>query len=363
MKRHFIVAAAGMIASIASSWAQSPAPAPMPCTPAMGLNYICNLGRPEDFVWIPNTKYIMTGGSAATGGWGLIDTETKTVRPLDLSHVRPDLKTYPDCPAMPDAKRLSAHGVAIRPTRTPGLFTYYTVTHGFPFESVQVFALDARGAVPELHWTGCVQVPDNLRGNGVTAAMDGTIYNSVQLKNGAKQADYFVGKITGGLYQWKPSDKTWRLLPGTEFAGNNGVEISKDEKEIYQAVSGTHSVEIISLANTTKPVRRVELKWFNVDNIHWSGDQLLTAGVIEDEPACNGTRKEMIENKLDPGCHRGWVVARIDPATATYRVVAYGPAIAEFGGASTAQIVGGNLWITSNQMDRSAWLPLPGLKH
>jgi len=124
---------------------------------------------------------------------------------------------------------------AIRPTRTPGLFTYYnTVTHGFPFESVQVLALDARGAVPELHWTGCVKVPDNLRGNGVTAAMDGTIYNSVQLKNGAKQADYYVGKITGGLYQWKPSDKNWRLLPGTEFAGNNGVEISKDERRFMR---------------------------------------------------------------------------------------------------------------------------------
>ena len=265
---------------------------------------------------------------------------------------------------MPDAKRLSAHGVAIRPTRTAGLFTYHTVTHGFPFESIQVFALDARGAMPRLHWTGCVQVPDNLRGNGLTAAMDGTIYNSVQMKNGATQADYFLGKITGGLYQWKPSDKTWRLLPGTEFAGNNGVEISKDEKEIYEAVSGTHDVRIISLTDPSKPVRRVELNWFNVDNIHWSGDQLLTAGVIEDEPACNGSRKEAVERKENPqACHRGWVVARIDPAAATYRVVAYGPAIAEFGGVSTAQIVGDNLWLTSNQMDRCAWLPLPGLKH
>ena len=24
-------------------------------------------------------------------------------------------------------------------------------------------------------------------------------------------------------------------------------------------------------------MRRVELKWFNVDNIHWSGDRLITA--------------------------------------------------------------------------------------
>jgi hypothetical protein len=169
-----------------------------------------------------------------------------------------------------------------------------------------------------------------------------------------------VGKITGGVYVWKPVDKTWRLLPGTELAGNNGIEISKDEKEIYLAVSGTHSVDIYSLADTSRPLRRVEFKWFNVDNIHWSGDQLLTAGVMEDEPACNGTRKEMVENKLDPNCHRGWVVARLDPAAGTYRVLAYGPAIAEFGGVSTAQIVGGNLWLTSNQMDRAAWLPLPG---
>jgi hypothetical protein len=327
----------------------------------MGLNYICDIGRPEDMVWIPGTKYLIYGGSAAQGGWGLIDAETKSARQLDLTQPRPDLKTYPDCTTMPDVKRLSAHGVAIRPTRTPGLFNYYTVTHA-PFESVQVFSLDARGAQPQLHWTGCVKVPDNLRGNGLTAASDGTIYNSVQLKNGAVAADYYVGKITGGLYRWKPTDPTWRLLPGTEFAGNNGLEISKDETELYQAVSGTHSVEIISLADTTKPVRRVELKWFNVDNIHWSGDELLTAGVIEDEPACNGTRKEMVENKLDPGCHRGWVVARIDPAKATYRVVAYGPAIAEFGGVSTAQIVGETLWLTANQMDRAAWLPLPRLK-
>ena len=358
MKRCFIAAAVALIGGTIPGRTQ-PSGTPMPCTPAMGLNYVCNLGRPEDFLLIPGTRYILFGGSAGSGGWGLIDTQTRTARQLDLSQVAPDRKTYPDCASMPDAKVLNAHGVAIRPTRTPGLFTWYTVTHA-PFESVQVFALDARGAQPALHWKGCARVPDNLRGNGVTAAMDGTIYLNVQMKNGATQADYFVGKITGGLYQWKPADKNWRLMPGTELAGNNGIEISKDEKEIYLAVSGTHSVDIYSLADTSKPLRRAEFKWFNVDNIHWSGDELLTAGVIGDEPACNGTRKEMVENKLDPACHRGWVVARLDPATATYRVVAYGPAIAEFGGVSTAQIAGGDLWLSSNQMDRAAWLPVPG---
>ena len=162
MNRYFIAAAAALVLGTASSGAQPPAP--MPCTPAMGLNFICNLGRPEDFLLIPNTKYIITGGSAEHG-WGLIDTENKSFRQLDLSQPKPDLKTYPDCAGMPEAKRLSAHGVAIRPTRTAGLFTYYTVTHGFPFESVQVFALDARGAQPglqqprlQLHFPRCGQV-------------------------------------------------------------------------------------------------------------------------------------------------------------------------------------------------------------
>ena len=149
MTRYSIIAAVALIASAVPGWTQDSRQAPLPCTPAMGLNYICNLGRPEDFLWIPDTKYIITGGSVATGGWGLIDTQTKAYRQLDLSQARPDLKTYPDCPAMPDAKRLSAHGVAIRPTRTRGLFAYYSVTHGFPFESVQVFSLDARSGRAE----------------------------------------------------------------------------------------------------------------------------------------------------------------------------------------------------------------------
>ena len=84
MKHQVIVAAIALLASTAPGWAQGSKPAPMPCTSAMGLNYICDLGRPEDFVWIPGTKYIITGGSVATGGWGLLDTETKTVRQLDL---------------------------------------------------------------------------------------------------------------------------------------------------------------------------------------------------------------------------------------------------------------------------------------
>ena len=341
--------------------AQPQAPASAACAPSMGLNYVCGMIRPEDLLQIGNSKYIVFGGSGSGGGVGLIDSQAKTYRQFDLTQARPDLKLYPDCPSVPDTKVLNAHGIALRPTKTTGVYTLYTVTHA-PFESIQVYALDARTGEPSLTWSGCAKLQPDFRANGVTATSDGTIIVNVQMKNGATQADYMVGKITGGTYIWKPSDKTWRLLPGTELAGNNGIEISKDEKEIYVAVSGTQSVEIYSLANTAKPLRSARAIWFNIDNIHWSGDRLLTLGVIQDEPACGGTRKEIIERGGGLDCHRGWVAAELDPARATWKILAYGDAIADFGGESTAQIIGDTLWLSSNNTNRVAWRTLPGVK-
>jgi hypothetical protein len=357
MKRYLLAAAIVMAGAVPAA-AQSPAQGSASCPPSNGMNYLCNFGT-EDMLNIPNTKYILTGGTMGRGGgYQLLDTDSKTSQTIQVT-LQPDAAMYPGCPA-PDLTKLNAHGTALRPTRTPGVYAYYTVTHS-PVESVQVYSLDARGALPSLAWKGCTLVkPDNLRGNGVTAAMDGTIYLNVQTKAGINKAsDYYVGKVTGGLYQWKPGDKTWRLVPGTEFAGNNGVEIAKDDKEIYLAVSGTQSVEIFSLGDNPKFLRRVNLNWFNVDNIHWSGDKLLTAGQMEVEPACGGTRKQTIEKGLDINCHRGWVVAEINPATAQYTVLAYDTASPAFGGAATAQIVGGNIWLTSTIVNTVGWVPVP----
>jgi hypothetical protein len=359
MKRIFAIAVLALLASIVQSSAQPSTPAS--CTPSMGQSYVCGMKRPEDLLQIGSSKYLVFGGSAPSGGIGLIETEAKSWRQLDISRMQLDRKLYPDCSAVPDPKLLNAHGIALRPTGTAGLYTLYTVTH-VPFESIQIFVLDARAGEPALTWTGCVKQPSDFRSNGVTAMRDGTIIANVQMRNGATQADYFMGRITGGVYVWKPADKIWRLLPGTELAGNNGIEISRDEKEIYVAVSGTQSVEIYSLADTSRPVRSARAGWFNIDNIHWSGDRLVTAGVIQDEPACGGTRKEIVERKGDVNCHRGWVAAQLDPATAQWRVLAYGEAIPDFGGVSTAQIIGDTIWLSSNQMDRVAWRKLPGAK-
>ena len=187
-----------------------------------------------------------------------------------------------------------------------GIYTLYSVTH-VPFESIQVFAVDGRGAEPAISWTGCVKLPADFKSNAVTALSDGTILDDVQMHDHA--TDFISGNITGGVWEWSPKDKSLHLLKGTELPGNNGIEISKDEKEIYIAVSGTQTVAIYDLANTAKPARTIKTPWYNLDNIHWSGDRLIAAGMMFDEPACGGTRKQIQDAHGNMNCHRGWVAS------------------------------------------------------
>ena len=57
---------------------RAPEPAAGSCTPAMGLNFVCGMKRPEDLLQIGNSKYIVFGGSGPSGGVGLIDSRAKT---------------------------------------------------------------------------------------------------------------------------------------------------------------------------------------------------------------------------------------------------------------------------------------------
>ena len=343
--------------------AQQPAGVPHPatespsCAPSMGLNYICGLNQPEDILQIGASKWVIASGMGEDGGISLIDSDTKTARRFFTGASKPDLKMYPDCPKVPD--RFDTHGLALRPARDAGTYTLYAVTHG-PFESIQVFAVDARGPAPAISWTGCVKLPADFRTNSVTATRDGTILANVQMHGKAR--DFISGNITGGVWQWKPADKKLQLLPGTELAGNNGIEISPDESEFYIAVSGTQTVAVYSRANTAKPLRTIRTPFYNLDNIHWSGNRLIAAGMMFDEPACGGTRKQIQDAKGNMGCHRGWVISQLDPKALTWKILAYGEPNPTFGGIATGMVIGNTLWISSFQMDRVAYRPLPGSK-
>jgi hypothetical protein len=329
---------------------------PASCAPSMGLHYVCGLDQPEDLIQIPGSKWLVASGMGDNGGVFLVDTQAKTARRFFTGTPAPDPALYPDC-AQP--AKFNTHGIALRPGAVADTYRLYAVTH-VPFESIQVFAVDGRGATPAIAWTGCVKLPADFRSNAVTATRDGTILIDVQMHG--SRTDFISGNITGGVWAWNPKDKKLKLLAGTELAGNNGIELSKDEKEIYIAVSGTQTVAIYSLANTAKPARTIRTPWYNLDNIHWSGDRLIAAGMMFDEPACGGTRKQIQDAHGNLNCHRGWVAAALDPKAMRWQILAYGEPNPDFGGIATALIMDKTLWLSSFQMDRAAYRPLPGAK-
>ena len=58
--------------------------------------------------------------------------------------------------------------------------------------------------------------------------------------------DAFAQRNTGVVLAWKPGDKTFQVLPGTELSANNGIETSPDNREFY--VASTTTKRIVAFA-------------------------------------------------------------------------------------------------------------------
>lgn len=202
-------------------------------------------------------------------------------------------------------------------------------------------------------------MPEGQVANSVASYADGTILTTVLTRPGTTIADFVQGRVTGGVWQWKPGEAGFKLLPGTELPGNNGLEVDPDQRRFYVVAFGLHSVLTFDRFRTSQPLARVEAKDLMPDNIHWSSGRLLLAGMRLDEPACGGRRKA-IDGVADPMlCHRGSIVAEMDPAKQTIKTVAEFEPQPNFNGASAAAIANGRLWLGSFQASRIAVAALP----
>jgi hypothetical protein len=353
MKRTMLVAVIIAIAIGASSnisAAQSTA-----CAPSGGLNFICGLKAAEDLVLIPNTRWLIASGMTAGSGLHLIDTRAKTARNLfssGVSSARADKQKFGGCPGPLDPKLAVLHGLSLRPAET-GRYTLYATNHGGR-ESVEVFEVDARGAAPSAVWIGCVLLPDKLAANSVAAFSDNTIVATVLMLPGKTFEDVFAGRNTGIVLMWTPGSKDFRMLPGTELSGNNGIETSADNREFYVASTGQQRIVAFSRADPSKPLRFAQLKEFGPDNVRLIGNQLITAGMIVEEPSCGGG----IKKPEDFQCPRGWIADAIDPKTMAITEIGRGPAAPPYTGTAMAVPVGNDLWLSSFIADRVAYRPL-----
>ena len=361
MKAHLLVL--GFAAAVTAAVSAQQGAAPSGCAPAAGLTFICGLQNPEDLVSVPGTPWLLTSGMAPGAGLSLVDTQARAVRKLyapGTANARADRGRFANCPGPLDPAQAVLHGLALR-SAAGGRYTVYATNHGGR-ESVEAFELSVApgGAASSASatWIGCVVLPPARAANSVAAFSDGTLVATVLMLPGRTFQDAFAMRNTGIVLQWTPGTTGFVELKGTELVANNGIETSPDDREFYVASTPTRRVYSFSRDKPGGgPLRFAQLKDFGPDNVRWTSEnRLITAGLIDDEPACGGRPKD--ENGIR--CPMGYAVATIDPRTMTATEIARGPRTPSFTGTAMAAVVGNELWLGSFFADRLAYRPLGG---
>ena len=148
---------------------------------------------------------------------------------------------------------------------------------------------------------------------------------------------------SGATYRWSPKTQVFEKLQGTEFNGNNGIELSKDGQFIYVA----HMKNLSKLTNTNpaKEVATTQLDYGVFDNLHWADDKLITAGSMA--LTC--------QNGLTFDCLKDYHIATINPNNLATNAIYQGKYTADFSGVSTVLSVGKTYYLGSFYKDKMAY--------
>jgi hypothetical protein len=315
------------------------------CEPVGNVQFICNQAGPEDLVPVPGGQWVLSSGMVANGAIRLIsvrDKMTTVLYPAESARSRPDLKTYHSCPGPIDPAekdKFRAHGLYLRPG-TNSVHTLYVVHHGNR-ESIEIFELDARVRPPLLTWIGCAVAPEPIGLNSVVGLPDGGFMTTNFSPRGADQAmraKMMAGENNGEVWEWHTTTG-WKVVPGSESAGPNGLEISRDGKSLYIAGWGSQSVIRLSLGQT--PVRKESVPaGFRVDNLRWAPDGALFAA------GQGGTAPSQTSH-----------IGKLNPTTMKFEEIVRYPYSDAFSVGTVAIQVGNQIWLGSVRGDRIAVFP------
>ena len=336
-----------LLALMAASHISVPVGAEEACPPSAGWNYVCGPVGAEDLVRVPQTNWIVGSGMAENQNPGklhLINTDKKdwdTLYPTAGARHELDAKTYHACPGPPDAGKFGAHGIAIRDDGNL-MSTLLAVNHGR--EAIEVFRINVAGKRPSIQWIGCVPMDETIYVNSVAFLPGGGFVFTKFFDPKAPEGfgSIMQGKPTGGAYEWHP-DTGVQSIGGTDLAGANGIEVSKDGKSIYVAAWGTQ--ELVRFSRQNGSVKKDAVKVdFNPDNLRWAPDgMILVAGQTRNPDAPGGFG------------FKGWKVVKLNPETMELIEVAKDLGESSLQNASVAIDVDGTLWIGSFQADRVAY--------
>jgi hypothetical protein len=311
------------------------------------VQFICGVVAPEDLVVVPGSEWVVASGDAAGGAITLIrvrDRMTTALFPTATPRQRLDARTYDSCPGPidPDEKdRFRAHGIALRPGKGSS-HTLYVVHHGTR-ESIEVFELDLRANPPALTWIGCAVAPDPVGLNSVVALPEGGFATTNFQPRGAAggRANMQAGERNGELWEWH-TGTGWKIVPGSEASGANGIEISKDGKWFYMGGWGNQSFIRFSRGQT--PVKRDDIPvGFRLDNLRWAPDgSLFAAG---QEPSAGALTMAISR------------VVKINPSTLKVQALIRYPFNDVFNFSTVAVQVGKEIWVGSVRGDKVARFP------
>jgi hypothetical protein len=359
MKFHLWIAVA--INLLTSVIFLSPAPAgEKTCVPAGDLHFICGPHHPEDLVLIPGTQWILVSGLGGAlpgsppgpGDLYLLNAADKrwhSIAQVSLAAVNRDTKLYGDCPA-PDAAQFISHGLAIR-VGNNGRHTLYAINHGGR-ESVEVFAIDARGPEPRLTWTGCALLSASAWLNSVIPLPgEGFIVTSTfDPKDPQAQAKMGGGQYAGAVYEWQPG-RGFAPLADARVTGDNGVAISADGRWLY--FDWFFGRRVIRLARVGGAQRSTAALDFLPDNIDYAPDGSLYVTGQNVDP------KQLLAGCPSGTCLHGTTIVKLDPATMKTRVIARLPPNATFSDGTTALQVGDMIFLGSYKGDAVAYMRAP----
>ena len=356
MKLPVLLAAAAfaLLAAAQPSPGQTPVPpaarASAPCIANGPVGFVCGVRNPEDLILIPGTDWIVGSEWVSTaqvgqGGLFLIDARAHaaTLLPAPQGRAR---KPFTDCAGPPDLATLSTHGLNLSPAGR-GKFTLYVVGHGGR-EAIEVFDIvTRRAAPPTVTWAGCVMSPTGATMNAVAPLSGGRLIATNFYQVPLTLNDAQRGVITGAVYLWRPGG-AFEKLPGTELAGANGLEVTRDGKYVFAAEWGKSTIKRFEIADSSKTPWSLALP-FRIDNVRWAPDgRLLMAGPGAATGCAPGARCPMIP-----------MVGALDPSTLTLTLLKQGPAEPTMGAISAAMIASGEMWMGSYTGDRVGYQPAP----
>ncbi len=317
-----------------------------------GFDSIRGLNNVEDMVQIGNTKWILAGNlgdkSWKRGGLYLINSESLEWKEAEIDFSGPVAEGYEK---IADPKLLSSHGIALKSIKED-CFEVYAVNHGGK-ETVEVFDLTIQDDTPAIVWKGSVPMPDGLRGNAVAPLSDGFLVTIPMTdSNPGTFLDFLAGKPTGAVYRWTVHEG-YREITGGKLAGNNGIEVSPDEKWAFVNSYSDRSVTRINLTDDKAEPVTVHMP-FLPDNIKYSADRtLLVTGqdsnILTVVLLTNGTSIGVSPTDT--------AVVQLDPETTRVTDVLKLPKFRAFGGGTTALYIGNDLWVSSFRAQRIMILP------